>query len=260
VRRARLAAAVGLATGVLLAAGARAEGPAPTDGSTSQPPGAGIPDLGTPAREPATSDSFSARLWDYLYRGASLEVGIGSRQADLKVTDKSTQATGRIVERHERAYFISYNTRPSFIGTTRFGYNFALNYTTFDMDRQEVAKNVYENLGTRVRGRVGYVVPTLFYQYGEHGPQGAYTRAGIGLGLGFAKFEGNIILDYPANQTPVSVSNGNYHLKFASSVYLEARYHNWGLTVVGAGPSYEDERYQYAITTLSVYFSYAHYF
>jgi len=260
VLRVRLVAAAGLAAGVLLAGDARAEEPAPTDGSLSQPPSAEIPELGTSARDAASSESFAARLWDYLYRGASVEVGIGSRQADLKVTDKSTQATGKIAERHERAYFISYSTRPSFIGTTRFGYNFALNYTTFEMDRQEVAKDVYEDLGTRVRGRVGYVVPTLFYQYGEHGPKGAYTRAGIGLGLGFAKFEGNIILDYPVNRTPVSVSNGDYHLKFATSIYLEARYRNWGLTVVGAGPSYEDERYRYAITALSVYFSYAHYF
>lgn len=244
---AAVAVAAAMAIGAALAPGARAEEP-------------GTPGPGAQAQAPARPATLLARLWDYLYRGASVEVGIGSRQADLKVTDKATNATGRIAERRERAYFISYSTRPSFIGTTRFGYNFALNYTTFDMGQQEVARDVYEDVGTEVHGRVAYVVPTLFYQYGEHGPKGAYARAGVGLGLGVAKFDGNIILDYPTNQTPVSVSNGNYDLRFASSLYLEARYRNWGLTLTGAGPSYEDDRYKYAITALALYFSYAHYF
>lgn len=251
MRSAAVVAGTAMAIGAAVAGNAHSDEPAA---------GSAIPDLGGEAQETTRPDTFLARLSDAFYRGASVEVGIGSRQADLKVTDKATNATGRIAERRERAYFVSYSTRPSFIGTSRFGYNFALNYTTFDMGQQEVARNVYEDVGTRVRGRVAYVVPTLFYQYGEHGPKGAYTRAGIGLGLGVAKFDGNIILDYPANQTPVSVSNGNYHLKFASSIYLEARYRNWGLTLTGAGPSYEDDRYQYAITAVSLYFSYAHYF
>lgn len=259
MRRA-VAALAAAALGASPAAGARADEPAQREIVPAPAPGEGIPALGAEAQSPAGPGALFARLWDYLYRGASLEVGIGSRQADLKVTDKSTRATGRIAERRERAYFISYNTRPSFVGATRFGYNFALNYTTFDMNQQEVARDVYEDLGTRVHGRVAYVVPTLFYQYGEHGPKGAYTRAGIGLGLGVAKFDGSIILDYPTNRTPVSVSNGNYDLRFASSVYLEARYRNWGLTVTAAGPSYEDDRYQYTITALSVYLNYAHYF
>ena len=199
-------------------------------------------------------------LWDYLYNGASLTVGIGTRQADLRVTDKSSNASGKISQRDEEAYFISYSTRPSFIRSTRFGYAFLFNYTTFNMDQQEVAKNVYQDVGTRVRGRVAYVVPTVFYQLGEHGRRGAYVRLGVGAGLGAAKYDGSIILDYPANTTPVAISNGDYGLKFAASLMLEARYRNWGLTVTAAGPSYEDERYRYDLTDLASYVNFTWYF
>jgi hypothetical protein len=222
-------------------------GPSATPGMVAPEQGAG-------------PDTFWEWLWDYLYNGASLTVGIGTRQADLRVTDKSTKASGKISQRDEEAYFISYSTRPSFIHDTRFGYTFMFNYTTFNMDQQEVAKNVYEDVGTRVRGRVAYVVPTVFYQLGEHGRRGAYVRLGIGAGLGAAKYDGSIILNYPKNTAPVAISNGDYGLKFAASLLLEARYRNWGLTVTAAGPSYEDEQYRYDLTDLSSYVNFTWYF
>ncbi len=199
-------------------------------------------------------------LWDYFVNGASVTAGIGVRQADIQVRDKATGAAGKISDRVNTAYFLSYSTRPSVIGTSRVGYNFVFNYQTFNMDKQEVAKDVYRDLGTRVHGRVIYLVPSLFYQFGEHGPKGAYTRLGFGLGLGATKYEGQIILDYPNNTTPVDVSSDDYDLRFAGSVYVESRYRNWGVTLVAAGPSYEDDRYRYSVTDISAYLSYTYYF
>ncbi len=127
---------------------------------------------GTPQTSETTAEpeqmTFGAWLWDYLYNGASITVGVGTRQAELKLTRKSDSKFGKIVQRDEGAYFLSYSTRESFIGSSQFGYTFMLNYTTFNMDKQETAKNIYEDLGTRVRGKTAYVVPTLFYQWGEH--------------------------------------------------------------------------------------------
>ena len=239
----------------------RAEQAGQTDPLYSQINSGSSATSGAVAPEQRTGPTtFWEWLWDYLYNGASLTVGIGTRQADLRVTDKSTNASGKISQRDEEAYFISYSTRPSFIRDTRFGYTLMFNYTTFNMDQQEVAKNEYQDVGTRVRGRVAYVVPTVFYQLGEHGRRGAYVRLGIGVGLGAAKYEGSIILDYPANTTPVAISNGDYGLKVAASLMLEARYRNWGLTVTAAGPSYEDERYRYDLTDLSSYVNFTWYF
>ena len=70
------------------------------------------------------------------------------------------------------------------------------------MDKQETAKNIYEDLGTRVRGKTAYVVPTLFYQWGEHREKGKFVRLGVGLGMGVAKFNGDIILTDPQPKPP----------------------------------------------------------
>jgi len=254
-RAALLALVTGHATCCLCADDAHAESPAPIDAPVAQA-------TVRPAPTEAESDGETlwAEVWDYLYRGASVTVGLGTREADLTVRDKVSNAYGKISQRNAKAYFLSYSTRPSFLGKSKFGYNFAFNYTTFTMDRQEVAPNDYRDLGTRVHGRIAYVVPTFFYQLGEYGAQGAYTRLGVGLGIGVAKYQGNIILDYPNNTTPVSISNGHYDLKTATSLYLEGRYRNWGLTVIGAGPSYEDDRYKYSVIDLSVYLGYTYYF
>jgi hypothetical protein len=203
--------------------------------------------------------TFWAWLWDYLYNGASITVGVGTRQAELTVTRLNDGASGRIVQRDEEAYFLSYSTRPSFLGDSQFGYTFMLNYTTFNLDKQEVAKNTFEDIGTRVRGKVAYVVPTLFYQWGEHQKKGKFVRLGVGAGLGIAKFEGDIILNDAAN-TRVSVANGSYGLKFALSAFLEARYRHWGVRLSAAGPTYQDETYRYALSDIAVNLGYSWYF
>jgi hypothetical protein len=240
-----------------------AEHPYPPELTLSQvvlQPASSPPPAATREKEPGAAGTFWSWLWNYLTDGASLTAGIGTRMADLRVTDKATGATGTIAQRDEEAYFVSYSTRPSFVRDTRFGYTFLFNYTTFNMDRQKVADNVYEDLGTRVRGRVAYIVPTVFYQLGEHGPRGAYVRLGAGAGLGVAKYEGTIILGYPHSTTATPISNGNYGLKFAASLLLEARYRSWGVTLNAAGPSYEDRQYRYNLTDLSSFINFTVYF
>lgn len=221
--------------------------------------GYGSLDSGSPPVA-GSRNSFGSWLWDYLTVGASLTAGIGTRQAELTVTDKATAQAGTLVQRDDEAYFLSYSTRPSFLGNTMFGYTFLFNYTTIEMDRQEIEKNVYADLGTRIRGRFAYIVPTGFYQLGQHGPRGRYIRLGVGLGFGMAKYDGTIILDYPASTTPVHVANGSYDLKVAASAFLEARYRPWGVNISVAGPSYQDDAYKYNLSDIAYYLSYTYYF
>lgn len=205
-------------------------------------------------------ETTSGRLYDYLTNGASVSVGFGVHQGDVIVRDKATGAAGKLSDRDNTAWFLSYSTRPSFFRDSKFGYNLMLSYTTFNADKQEVAKDDFRDLGTRLHGRVASIVPTLFYQWGDYGPKGAYVRTGLGLGLGIVKFDGDIILNYPANTTRVSVSSNNYDLKIAGSVYLEARYRHFGFTVTGAGPSYEDDKYHYSVADIAAYLSATYYF
>ncbi|OGW26428.1 MAG: hypothetical protein A2X56_12405 [Nitrospirae bacterium GWC2_57_13] len=210
-----------------------------------------------------TSDgmTFWEWLWDYLYTGASLTVGVGTRQAELEVTRKSDDATGKIVQRDEEAYFISYSTRPSLFRNSKFGYTFLLNYTTFKLDQQEISKDVYEDLGTRIRGKTAYVVPSFFYQWGQHEPYAKFVRLGIGIGLGVAKYQGDIIMtDALPYGAPISISNGSYDLKAAAGFFLDARYRFIGLNISSAGPSYKDDTYKYDVRDIAVYLGFTYYF
>jgi hypothetical protein len=200
---------------------------------------------------------FWDKTWDYLVNGASITVGTGLRQAEMTVTRKSDKASGKIAQRNDQAYFLSYSTRPSFIGKSNFGYTFMLNYSHFNMDKQEVAKDVYQDIGTRVRGNFAYVVPTLYYQWGEHRYKGKFVRLGVGLGLGVTTYSGNIML---SDSSIVEVSNKAYALTVAESLFLEARYRHWGIIISLAGPSVQNDTYKIQVSDVSVNLGYSFYF
>jgi hypothetical protein len=204
---------------------------------------------------PARS-SFSEAVWDYLTNGASLTIGIGGREADLTVKRQSDNASGKLVQRNEKSYFLNYSTRPTFFDDSHFGYDFMFNLSTFHMGQQEVAKNVYQDLGTSGSGKFAYVVPTLFYMWGDH-RQGTYFKSGVGLGAGIATFDGDIILtDSPTTQDRVQFSHKTTELRFASSLVLEARWRNWGILLTAAGPNLQQDGYEFQLGDIAFSFGY----
>ena len=207
------------------------------------------------ADEPPAPKSYTAVIWDYLATGSSLTVGIGGREADLTVTRLSDNASGKLVQRNERSYFLSYSTRPIFFGETKFGYDFVFDLSTFHMGQQQTANNVYQDLGTGGSGKFAYVVPTLFYMWGDH-RQGTYFKAGIGLGVGIATFDGNIVLTDSTTQEQVTFSNKSTDLHFASSLEMEARWKNWGILITAAGPSLQQNGYEYQLGDIAFSFGY----
>jgi hypothetical protein len=209
--------------------------------------------------EPPAPESYSALIWDYLTNGSSLTIGVGGREADLTVKRLSDNASGKLVQRNEKSYFLSYSTRPAFFGNSHFGYDFVFNLSTFNMDEQEISKNVYQNLGTSASGRFAYVVPTVFYMWGDH-RRGTYFKTGIGFGAGIASFDGNIILTDSTTQDRVNFSNQSTKPRLASSIVLEARWNNWGLLVTSAGPDFQQDGYEYQISDIAISFGYRYVF
>jgi hypothetical protein len=203
---------------------------------------------------PATK-SYTAEIWDYLTTGGSLTIGVGGREADLTVTRLSDNASGKLVQRNERSYFLNYSTRPIFFDDSKFGYDFVFNLSTFKMGQQQTANNVYQDLGTGGSGRFAYIVPTLFYMWGDH-RQGTYFKAGIGLGAGIATFDGDIILTDSATQDQVTFSNKSTALRFASSLELEARWKNWGILLTAAGPNLQKDGYEFQLGDIAFSFGY----
>ena len=203
-------------------------------------------------------DSFWAWLWDYLYNGASITLGVGTRQAELGVTRVSDDDYGKIVQRDEEAYFISYSTRTTFMGTSRFAYTFMLNYSTFNMDKQEIGKDNFVDVGTRVKGDMAYVVPALFYQWGEGRYSGTYARIGFGIGLGVTRSRGDVQL-FPSGDI-VSISDRSYDLNSAYGVFAEARIRHIGIRISAAGPGFEDDEYKYNVSNIAFNLGYSYYF
>jgi hypothetical protein len=205
--------------------------------------------------EPPAPKSYSEAIWDYLTNGASLTVGIGGREADLTVKRLSDNASGKLVQRNEKSYFLNYSTRPIFFDDSKFGYDFVFNLSTFHMSQQETSKNVYQDLGTGGNGKFAYVVPTLFYMWGDH-RQGTYFKSGVGLGVGIATFDGDIILTDSATQDRVQFSHKTTDLRLASSLVLEARWKNWGLLLSAAGPNVQQDGYEFQLGDIAFSFGY----
>ncbi|HAK59669.1 MAG TPA: hypothetical protein DCO77_04710 [Nitrospiraceae bacterium] len=126
------------------------------------------------------------------------------------------------------------------------------------MDKQEISKDVFEDRGTRVKGDVAYIVPTFFYQWGEHRHNGTFARIGLGFGLGVTRYTGNIEL-FPSNNI-VSFSDKSYELDFAGGIFVEARYRHWGIRISAAGPSFEDDEYEYNVSNIAFNLGYSYYF
>jgi len=209
--------------------------------------------------EPPAPTSYSAIIWDYLTNGNNLTIGVGGREADLTVTRLSDNASGKLAQRNERSYFLSYSTRPGFFGDTHFGYDFAFNLSTFHMHEQQISNNVYQNLGTGGNGKFAYFVPTLFYMWGDH-LQGTYIKTGIGLGAGIATFDGDIILTDSSTQDLVQFTHQTSEISIASSVEFEARWKNWGLLITAAGPDLKQDGYEYQLSDIAVSFGYRYVF
>ncbi len=203
--------------------------------------------------------SYTAAIWDYLTVGSSLTIGIGGREADLTVKRLSDNASGKLVQRNEKSYFFNYSTRPIFFDDSRFGYDFVFNLSSFHMSQQEITKNVYQDMGTGGSGKFAYVVPTLFYMWGDH-RQGTYFKSGIGIGAGVATFDGDIILTDSATQDRIHFSHKTSELRWASSVVLEGRWKNWGFLLTAAGPDMQQDGYEFQLSDIALSFGYRYQF
>ncbi len=199
--------------------------------------------------------TFNEWAYDYFVNGATLKLALGTRQAGIRVIRNSDKAEGRIVQRNEESYFLSYSTRPIFFSIENMGLTFVFNFSSFNAGQQEIVRDVFADLGTRASGEFYYVVPTVFYQWGDY-TSGSYARVGIGLGAGVARFSGNVQLTDSAAQDIVSLSQGGASVTFASSFIAEAHWHSWGLTLNVAGPSYETDAFTYNVEDISVNLGY----
>jgi len=63
---------------------------------------------------------------------------------------------------------------------------------------------------TDLQGIIGYAVPSLYYQWGEHRFKGTFIQIGVGLGLATTTYSGTIELQTPTTSERVSVRDQSY--------------------------------------------------
>ena len=170
--------------------------------------------------------------YDTFVDGASVILGYGVRRSSFTFTRKSDNASGTIVDRDYPAYFLIYSTKPSFFENSRFGHTFMIKLSTFNMDQQVASGALIGGTPTDVHtdltGIIGYAVPSLYYQWGEHRTTGTFFLIGAGLGLATTTYSGTIELRSTAGSEQVSVRDQSFSLHLAWSVFLEARWRHWG--------------------------------
>lgn len=214
------------------------------------------------AEEPiddASDVGFSRWLWDYLTVGASITAGVGGRSVAIDVKREGTADHGKIIENKENELFLLYSTKASYFGDSNVGYAFLLNLSTIHLNEQEKLDGNVANLGTEVDGYFAYTVPTVFYNFGDH-HRGHYFRAGFGLGIGLAEFNGDVVLTESTRPNDrVSISNGTSNVFFALGVFLDYQWKNFAVRLSSAGPNLKYNGYDINVNETSLVFGYTYY-
>ncbi|MDH5178946.1 MAG: hypothetical protein OEZ39_07690 [Gammaproteobacteria bacterium] len=205
--------------------------------------------------EPLT---YRDKLWNYLTDDASITVGLGGRGSSVTVTRIGTNDTGKLVD-NEDAWFLSYNTRAGYFKDSNFGYSWMFNLSSFEARHQELESKEIVNLNTRVQGYFAYLVPAVFYNFGAKQSHD-WFRIGIGLGLGLAEFDGDIILTSSATPNDrVAVSNGPSNLFGALGFFIEWQRAPFTIRLAAAGPGLKYNGYEINVADTSLMLGYTHY-
>jgi len=191
-----------------------------------------MPDSALDTEATGTGGGLLGWAYESFVDGASIIFGYGVRRSNFTFTRKSDNASGTIVDRDYPAYFLIYSTKPSFFEKSRFGYTFMIKLSSFDMN-QQIASGVViggtpTDVHTDLQGIIGYAVPSLYYQWGEHRTTGTFFLVGVGLGIATTTYSGTIELQSQATTEIVSVRDDSFSLHLAWTAFLEARWRHWG--------------------------------
>ncbi len=196
--------------------------------------------------------SMREKVWHYMVNGASISAGIGARVISLDVKRIGTENKGKLVDKDENAFFLSYNLKANYFDHSNIGYSWMFNISSFELDQQEVLPEVTKDMGTHVQGHFAYAVPAFFYNFGNK-HQGSHLRLGFGIGLGIAEFQGDIILtDSTKKNDRADISNGPSNVFVAGGLFIEGQWGYFTARFATAGPSLEYNGYEIKIADSSI--------
>jgi len=194
------------------------------------------------------AEDLIARAWRGLTDEAYLRAGYGVVEWSMDIRRSSDGASARLVNRDDDAVFVSYGSKPNFIGESRFGYTFMVNFVDFSMKRQTIGGDEFADVGTEVEGYLVYAVPTLYYQWGERTRPRKFIRLGAGVGVGAARFSGTARL---STGETIQTQKHSFEPRLALSNFLEARWNYLDFSISYASPRIYGDGYDIKVSDFS---------
>ena len=220
------------------------------------------------AQNTQTAQGTGYRLLDWALAtfvdGASVTLGYGIRRSSFTVTRKSDKASGTIVDRDYPAVFVVYATKPTFFADSNAGYTFMLRLSSFNMDQQIAAGvpvgGVPTDVHSNVHGIIGYALPALYYEWGEHRKTGTFFLIGAGAGVTTTTYSGTMSLQTSTGSESVNVRDQSFSLNLAWGTFLEARWYHAGIYLSYMRSHMPGDTYDTTFEDSSLYLGYQLYF
>lgn len=140
--------------------------------------------------------------------------------------------------------FVTLGSPYKYFGGSNWGGLMEYSFSVFDLDRQLVNDELVD-LGTSIKGYHAFITPTVFYSFTGQKPQGKYDQtliAGLGVGLGYLKADGDIVFTETTQQKlDIDVSGA----ALAVSLFLDYRFGNFTTRLSGGGVSHTEGDFEY---------------
>ena len=195
-------------------------------------------------------------LVESLLSAYRLTPGVSLRSTDFDVYDKgSTDPNGTLSEDFSYWPFIVLGSPYKYFGESNWGGLMEYSFSGFNLNQQLVNDELVD-LGTSVKGYYAFVTPTVFYSFSGQRPHGKYDQtliAGLGVGLGYLKADGDIIFTESTQQrTDIDISGA----ALAISLFLDYRFGSYVTRISGGLTSHDLGAYEYDAFGFSWSFGY----
>lgn len=181
--------------------------------------------------------------------------GISIKELSFDVYEKgSTDSLGTLTEGLYPTLFIHAGSPYRyFTKNTNWGYYFEYGLSLFEISEQEVGLNEV-NMDTSVQGGYFYLTPTLIYNIGQKAGWPHTFILGLGVGVGYLKAEGDIILTETSSKERHEIDIDDFG--YAVSILGDIKIDRYLIRLRASSPEVDKGDYTYNITEVSIDFGY----
>jgi len=158
-----------------------------------------------------------------------LTAGISLNSVDFDVYDKdSSSPNGTLSEEFSFSPFVTLGSPYRYFGDSNWGGLMEYSFSRFQLNQQMIGddRDNLVDLGTSVKGNYAFVTPTVFYSFfGQeaHNEKNHALIAGLGVGLGYLKADGDIIFtESTQERVDIDISDAS----LAVSLFVDYRIGN----------------------------------